>query len=98
MTADRPAWLGEDELVWAGSPEAHRAQEVRSHYLNAAFGTIATPSPMSIAFDSPSRGTILTISIGDDGRLVATYDPDDLDEAAQLFVAEINRMFGRDGA
>ena len=54
---------------------------------------LATPTASStIEVHTPGTGTpLLTLNIVD-GRLVATYDPADLDEAARIFVAEVVRI------
>lgn len=54
----------------------------------------ATPS-MRIA-DKANHRVLLVLDIVD-GKLVATYDVDDLDRAARMFVDEVLRKFNNDG-
>lgn len=54
--------------------------------------TISSPStPTTIAIMSDAGRRLLTLDRVD-GRLVATYDPADLDEAAQQFVRAVERI------
>lgn len=46
------------------------------------------------AFGSVQPRQLLTLKIKD-GKVVAEYDPADLDEAARIFVEEVERHFGR---
>jgi hypothetical protein len=58
--------------------------------------TYAEPKPHLLAICAPVDAggrRILTLDIVD-GRIVADYDPDDLDEAAQVLVQELRRLSG----
>jgi len=58
--------------------------------------TIKPLSPHLIAVHSPQGRQVLTLNFEPGtGKLIATYDPNDLDEAARIFIEHVVQL-GRD--
>lgn len=53
---------------------------------------INIPKPPILRILDDHQKTLLTIGISTDGKLKVEYDPDDLDEAAKIFISALKAM------